>query len=121
MSSVASMRKVITSLVYFLFLLTFGCATADRIVYDNTVRTPTTEVYVYKDGESSNRKFKQIAELSFLGPREEELKAQKRFIRQAQKLGGNAILFSVVDGGSKGAAGAFSNSWVFKGKVIVYE
>jgi hypothetical protein len=67
----------------------------------------------------------QIAELSFLGPRDDELRAQNRFVGQAQKMGGNAILFSVVEAGQKGGGTiwGFNNStaWVFKGLVVVYE
>ena len=84
---------------------------------------------IYKEGKMPDRKYKEIAELSFLGPREEELRAQKRFVAQARKMGGNGILLGVVPAGQKGggAFGAsgggfgFSTAWVFTGKVIVYE
>jgi len=123
------MNKIITSLALSLLVFGSGCVTADKIVLDSTPRQPTTAVDVFKDGKMPDRKYKEIAELSFLGPREEELRAQKRFIRQAQELGGNGILFAVVPAGQKGggAFGAsggafgFSTSWVFTGKVIVYE
>jgi hypothetical protein len=76
-----------------------------------------------------DHQFKEIAELSFLGPREDELRAQKFFMRRAEKLGGNGIIFTVVPAGERGAGlfgangGGFgiSTAWVFKGKVIVYE
>jgi len=123
------MKRIITSLALLPFFFAFGCVTADKIVTDTTPRQPTTSVDVYKDGKMPDRKYKEIAELSFLGPREEELRAQKRFIRQAKELGGNGILFAVVPAGQKGgglfgASGGgfgFSTAWVFTGKVIVYE
>src|SRR5438093_13256195 len=123
------MNKIITSLALSLLVFGSGCVTADKIVLDSTPRQPTTAVDVYKDGRMPDRKYKEIAELSFLGPREEEIRAEKRFIRQAQKMGGNGLLFAVVPAGQKGAGmfGAngggfgFSSAWVFSGKVIVYE
>src|SRR5438874_1578152 len=78
-----TMKRIITSLALLPLLFAFGCVTADKIVTDTTPRQPTTSVDVYKDGKMPDRKYKEIAELSFLGPREEELRAQRRFIRQA--------------------------------------
>lgn len=102
-----------------------GCVTADQVMLDNTKRAPTTSVEVFKDGNTPQKQYKQIAELSFLGPREEELRAQKRFVGEAQKMGGNAILFTVVEAGQKGGGSMWgfnqSTAWVFKGLVIVYE
>jgi hypothetical protein len=99
-----------------------GCATADQIVLDSSPRTPTTSVDIYKDGQTPEHKYKVIAELSFLGPREEELRAEKRFIGQAEKKGGNGILFDVAPAGEKGGGlGGISIAWVFRGKVIVYQ
>src|SRR5688572_28554440 len=76
-----TMKRIINSLALVPLLFAFGCVTADKVVTDTTPRQPTTAVDIYKDGKIPDRKYKQIAELSFLGPREEELKAQKRFIR----------------------------------------
>jgi hypothetical protein len=123
------MKTTIALLLTVPLLLVSGCVTADKIVMDSTPRPPTTSVDVFKDGRKPDRNFKEIAELSFLGPREEELRAQKRFILQAKELGGNGVLFSVVEAGQKGG-GAFgpsgggfgvSTAWVFKGTVIFYE
>jgi len=107
-------------LVAFLFLA--GCATTDQVVLDSTKRPPTTNVDIYKEGKLPERKFKEIAELSFLGPREDELRAQKRFIGQAKKMGGNGVIFTVAGGSLKGGGTLFQTvAYVFKGKVIVYE
>lgn len=123
------MKRIIASLALVPLVLAFGCVTADKVVTDTTPRPRTTTVDIYKEGNAPDKKYKQIAELSFLGPREEELRAQKRFMHQAQELGGNGILFAVVPAGQKGG-GAFgpngglfgvSTAWVFTGKVIVYE
>jgi|SRR6185312_12422818 len=122
MTNTETMKQLSTLLGLATLLLITGCATADKIVTDTTPREPTTAVDVYKDGKIPDRKYKEIAELSFLGPREEELRAQRRFIRQAQKLGGNGVLFTVVPAGQKGGLTIFQNTaFVFKGNVIVYE
>ena len=123
------MKAILNSLLFAALVICFGCVSADKIVTDTTPRIPTTAIDVYKDDKVPQRKFTEIAELTFLGPRQEELRAQKRFTKQAKELGGNGIIFSVVLAGPKGG-GAFgasggawsvSQSWVFKGKVIVYE
>lgn len=102
------------------FLL-MGCATTDELILDTTPRTPTTAVQVFKDGAKPDWNHKAIAELSYLGPREEELQAQRRFTKQAMALGGEAVILSVVQGGMKGGGGGggLSTSFVFKGLVVV--
>ena len=119
------MKTVTFLLSAFVIALASGCASTDQIILDSSKRPPTTSVEVFKDGESPNKSFKAIAELSFLGPREDELRAQKRFVAQAQKMGGNAVIFTVVEAGQKGGGGMWgfntSTAWVFKGKVVVYE
>ena len=98
-----------------------GCVTADQIVLDSTPRTPTSSVDVFKDGKAPQQIYKAIAELSFLGPREEEIRAEKRFIGQAKKMGGNGVLFRVEPAGQKGGGLAFSTAWLFKGTIVVYQ
>lgn len=116
------MKRIENVFVLLAALLLSGCVTADQIVLDKTPRTPTTAVDVFKDGNAPDQKCKIIAELTFLGPREDELRAQKRFVNQAEKLGGNGILFNVVPAGEKGGGlGGISTAWLFKGKVIAYE
>ena len=69
-----------------------------------------------------DRKYKVIAELSYLGPREDELRAQRRFVGRAEQLGGNGVIFMISDGTVKGGGTLFQTvAFVFKGKVIVYE
>lgn len=117
------MKNMIRSLL--LPLLCVGCVTADKVVSDTTPRPPTTAVDIFKGNKTPERHFKEIAELSFLGPREAELRAQKRFVKQAQTLGGNGLLFAVVPAGQKGGGmgggWGVSTAWVFTGKVIVYD
>jgi len=112
-----------------LLLAAAGCVTEDRVVTDPTPRAPTTAVDVYADGQTPTRSTKVIAELSMLGPREEELKARKRFLSQARAMGGQAILTDVVPAGQRGGMaigpsggiGGTSAAWVFRAKVLVYE
>jgi hypothetical protein len=116
------MKRFSTLLGLLTVLFITGCATTDEILLDSTKRAPTTSVEIYKDGTMPDRKFKEIAELSFLGPREDELRAQKRFIGQAKKMGGNGVIFTVSNGSLKGGGTLFQTvAYVFKGKVIVFE
>lgn len=116
------MKTVTTFLAILSILFANGCASSDQVVLDSTKRPPTTAVEVFKDGRMPDRKYKEIAELSFLGPREDELRAERRFIGQARQMGGNGVIFSVVPAGMKGGGTVFQTvAWVFKGKVVVYE
>ena len=116
------MKKLSTLLGVLVVLFITGCATTDQVVLDSTKRTPTTSVDIYKDAKMPDRRFKEIAELSFLGPREDELRAQKRFTDQAKQMGGNGIIFRIEDTGQKAGFPAYNTPiFVFKGKVIVYE
>jgi len=56
-----------------------------------------------------DRKFKEIAEVSFLGPLEDQLHAQKRFITQAKQMGGNGVIFLVDQAGQKRWPDSISN------------
>ena len=123
------MRSIPNLLALALTCCALGCISADKIVSDTTPRPPTTAVDFYKDGKLPEKKYKEIAELTFLGPRQEELRAQKRFTKQAKELGGNGVIFTVIPAGQKGG-GAFgpsggawgvSTTWLFKGHVFVYE
>lgn len=114
--------KSISKVLALVSLLWFtGCASTDEVITDSTKRQSTASIDVFKDGQTPNRQFKPIAELSFLGPREEELRAQKFFTGRAEKLGGNAIVFTVAPAGQKGGGIAFSTAFLFKGLVVVYE
>ena len=116
------MKRITVALGLVAIVILTGCASTDEIVLDSTKRTPTTAVDVFKDGRVPDRKFKEIAELSFLGPREDELRAQKRFIGQAKEMGGNGLIFTVDGGSVKGGGTLFQTvAYVFKGKIIVYE
>lgn len=116
------MKRLSTMFGLVALLIFAGCASTDEVVLDSTKRPPTATIDVYKDGKMPDRKFKEIAELSFLGPRDDELRAEKRFIGQAKKMGGNGIIFVVEQAGQKGGFTVFQTAaFVFKGKVIVYE
>src|SRR5438477_8717217 len=113
--------KNFTNLLGLISLLFIAsCASTNEIVSDTTKRPPTGSVEVFKEERVPSKRFKEIAELSFLGPREEELRAQKYFIKRAKKFGGNGVIFSMVHEEKRGTFG-LEAAWVFKGKVIVYE
>jgi hypothetical protein len=64
------MQNVLKCLVLITLLILCGCASTDKVVLDSTKRTPTTSVDLFKAGEKPTRTFKEIARLSFMGPRE---------------------------------------------------
>ncbi|MEO7676111.1 MAG: hypothetical protein ABIV39_05025 [Verrucomicrobiota bacterium] len=116
------MKRIAALLTLPALLMINGCASTDQVILDSTKRAPTTSVDFFKEGKIPDRKFKEIGELSYLGPREDELRAQKRFIAGAQKMGGNGVIFRIEDAGPKGGFTAFqTTAYVFKGKVIVYQ
>lgn len=112
------MKIIFTTLLLAAFIT--ACATTDKVILDSTPRPPTTQIDVYKDANTCTKPFKAIAELTFLGPREDELKAQRYFIKQAQALGGNGILFGIENAGMKGNGFGVSMTYIFKAKVITY-
>jgi len=116
------MKTIPILLLSFSICWLAGCATTDKVVLDGTTRAPTTNVDVYNNGQVPSRSYKLIAELSYLGPREDELKALTRFLHDAKQLGGSGLIMSSQYAGVKGGGTIFqSTAWVFKGKVIVYE
>ena len=120
------MKHMSKAFVFTALLVLCGCASTDKVVLDDTKRAPTTSVDVFKAGEKPRRKAKEIARLSFMGPREDELKATKHFIAQGKKLGANAIILDPVeDGGMRGGfnmyGGGFRSTFVFKAAAVAYE
>lgn len=116
------MKQFSTLLGLGALLFITGCASTDEMVLDSTKRPVTTSVEIFKDGRVPDRKFKEIAEVSFVGAREDEFKAQRRFIQQAKQMGGNGLIFLIEQSGIKGGGTIFqTTAWLFKGKVIVYE
>jgi hypothetical protein len=99
-----------------------GCATHDKLVFDNTKRNPTTNVEVFKDGEMPKKQYKIIAELSYLGPKEVEYNALKEFVKEARQMGGEAIVFYTEEAGDKGGGTIFQqHTFMFKAKVLVFK
>jgi len=93
---------------------------------DSTKRPPTVSVDIYKTGEKPKRGYREIARMSFMGPREDELKAMRHFVGEGKKLGANGIILEPTeDGGMRGGfnmyGGGFKTTFVFKASAIVYE
>ena len=104
--------KPITFILGFALLATSGCI--NMKVTDGT-RPPTQHVDLFKNDQIPPRKFREIAELSVSGERDNEGRAEKRFIREAKNLGGDGLIFEVVPAKSS------NSEYVFKGRVIVYQ
>ena len=107
-----------------------GCATTDRIVYDQTLRPPTQSVKLYPKGTTPDVKHTRIATLTFLGPPEDEAKAIRYFIKDAKKLGADGVVYlgpempQMKGGlviGRGGGFGSFGAAYIFKADAIVTE
>ena len=115
------MKRLAFLLPSILVLLT-GCASTDSVILDSSHRAPTTNVDVYKVGEKPKRAFKEIARLSFMGPREDEFKALRHFVSEGKKLGANGILLEPTeDGGMRTVyGGRLTTTFFFKATAITY-
>lgn len=124
-ASLTALRSL--ELLWLLLALIFlaGCASTDELVFDPTPRAPSHRVDVYKDDQKPTDSFKAIADLTFLGPAQDELRAQRYFIERARVLGGSGIICWKEVAGRSGDG--FGQSWhsenkyLYKAKVIVYE
>lgn len=114
------MRALTLSLGLISLLFAAGCI--DMKVTDGTRRAPTQNVDLFTGGKMPTREFKEIAEMSFHGDRDDEPRARKRFIREAKDLGGNGLIFEIEVLGQPGVSSAPQDTpCLFKGKVIVYK
>ena len=105
-----------------LALLLVGCASTNETILDSHNRAPTQSVDVFKDGKTPERAFTPIAELSFLGPPKDELRAQNHFVERARELGGSAVIFSATDTGERSGFPAYQTPVImYKGTVIIYQ
>lgn len=102
--------------------LVSGCATTDRVVLDSTIRPPTTQVDVYKAGEKPTRPYKEIARLSFMGPREDEFKALRHFLSEGRSLGANGLMLEpIAPGGLRTVYGErLVTEFVFTATAVAY-
>jgi hypothetical protein len=112
-------------LLLAIVLCAAGCVSTTTVRLDHTKRPHSDEVEVYKDSDPT-RPYRAIAEISWGGPRSDEIRAQRHFMKQARKLGGDAILMRIVDADPLGRfrfPGPFGQGtdYVFTAKVIVYQ
>jgi hypothetical protein len=73
-------------------ILLSGCASVSVIpLGEQAVRKPSSTVLVFASPESVGRKYKEIAQLSFVGGEKHD-KAVKKLIEKAQEMGADAII-----------------------------
>jgi hypothetical protein len=116
--------KIISFLLLPATLALFTACESDKVMLDSAKRAPTTSVEVFKDGATPSRTVKQIADLSWKGKVDQELTAEKKFIREAQAMGGNAVVMVKANvTGTRIDWGRLSNETecLFKAKVYIYE
>jgi hypothetical protein len=117
-----NMKKLLMLPPLIMLLVAIGCATTDKVMLDETVRAPTTSIQVFKGAEIPQKKYKEIATMSFLGPREDELKALRNFVKRGKQMGANGIIVEEPSsGGVKGGLFGVSSSFLFKARAIVFE
>ena len=116
------MKPLLVSIGLSVAIFFVGCASTGEVLLDSTKRNPTTSVEIFKEGSHPTRPFKPIAELSFLGPPKEELRAQNHFIGRAKQLGANAIVFTAEDTGERSGFPAYQTPVIlYSCEVLVYE
>lgn len=124
------MKQKSTLILLALSLLSAGCVNCDKYITNkNLVRPATSSVETFLNGKTPTKPFEQIAVFTWLGPREDEMRATRWFEKQAAKLGADGMLFewpphgdqkSMGLFGSGGGAWGSSMSYVFKGYAIRY-
>ena len=81
------MKKLIYGIVAAFVV---GCASTDKLMTDTTKRQPTTNVQLLPSAPS-DKDYKSIGVLQFLGAKEDELKAIKFLQKEAGKAGADAM------------------------------
>jgi len=120
-----SMKAKPVCLLLSLLTLLFGCKSTDVIKFDETKRPPTASVDIFhfdSDTPTPSKRYKMIAELNFLGPRQDEKKTRRYFIATAKSLGANAVIMQRPEMlGTSGNNMGISTGFYFKAKAVVYE
>lgn len=111
-----------------LCLLALGCANTDRIMLDTSKRAPTANVEYLKGDLATLRTtrltktFTSIAELTFLGPPQDEGKAIRHFMREGRRLGADVVVYSGWDSAHTTASfGNIGMSYIFRATAIAYD
>jgi len=107
----------------FIALALAGCVDTQTVPLDSKIRPATASIDVYKESGPA-QSFNVIAELSWKGPPQDELRAQRYFMGEGRRLGGNGIITTVVRLDPRiqidWTGGKTVVDWLFKAKVIVY-
>ena len=110
--------------------LTAGCAATQRTGFDEGKGAPKKSVDIYDIDQAPSKKHKEIAGFSFRGPREDQSKAFRYFIREAKRLRADGIIMhGPGDGymkgrgifGPGGGLIGFGPDFVFTASAIVYD
>lgn len=107
-----------------------GCATTNRMGFDETKRSSKASVDIYNIDQMPSKQHKEIAALSFRGPRADQSKAFRYFVMEAKRLGADGIIIygpgeAYMKGrglfGPGGGLIGFGPDFVFKASAIVYD
>jgi len=107
-----------------------GCATKNRLGFDQTRRTSKESVDIYNIDQMPSKQHQEIAALSFRCPRADPSKAFRYFVMEAKRLGADGIIMygpgeaytkgSGIFGPGGGLLG-FGPDFVFKASAIAYD
>jgi hypothetical protein len=97
--------------------LTMGCATSST-----TTAVPSAQIDVFRDGATPNRPFKELRVLKDDGKAIEQAEIEAKMMKQAKKMGGNAIIFEKpLPSGQEFDFSGLKLTYLYKGRVIVYQ
>jgi hypothetical protein len=111
-------------------VLSAGCVTTSRTGFEETNRSPKKSVVIYNSNQLPAKKHKEIAALSFRGPRADQSKAYRYFVKEAKRLRADGlILYGPGEDyrkgrgilGPGGGLIGFGPDFVFKASAIVYD
>lgn len=94
---------------------TSGC------VSNQAVRTDTFGIDQYTDGQEPARPYKQIGILGDNARLDEEPSITAKFLKKAEKMGGQGLILSKTADGSELTLSGIVQSYSYKGVVIVYK
>ena len=98
-----------------------GCAGPDRAGSGQTRRAPKSAVDVFYLDETPRKKHTEIAALSFRGSRADQSKAFRYFVKEAKRLGADAVIIDAPrDNDLKAGRLGFGPDFLWTASAVVY-
>jgi len=115
--------KAPTFIALLFSIFWFGCAAPREVLYDQSVRSPTTSIEVFQGGMKPDKQFKEIGMIAFEDFGGEETAVLQKMIERAKKLGANALILQPRQdtGYSFNLFSRSGNKYMYKALAVVYE